>query len=126
MNMYMTSSNFKNPTIAMMLARAPKKYISGIKNNNSRKTTIKLMRGMELYSWGIGELGFMVCLKKNFMGAIIPGLVIGGPTLCWIRAWINFRSMPGSKRLTMKDNVRVPNTAIKEYAIFMVTSPKSR
>ncbi len=71
----------------------------------------------------MGELGLMVCLKKNLMGATTPGLVMGGPTLCCIRAWMNFRSIPGSKRLTMKATTRVPSTAIMEYVRFMVKSP---
>jgi hypothetical protein len=62
----------------------------------------------------------MVCLKKNLIGAIIPGLVMGGPTLCWILACMNFLSIPGKKRLTMKDTTRVPITAISEYIRSMV------
>jgi hypothetical protein len=41
-----------------------------------------LIRGRVLYNLGIGELGFIVSLKKNLIGAIIPALDIGGPTLC--------------------------------------------
>jgi hypothetical protein len=59
-------------------------------------------------------------LKKNFKGAMIPGLVMGGPTLCCILAWMNFLSMPGKKRLTMKATTRVPITDIREYIRSMV------
>lgn len=86
MNMYIISSTLSNPTMAMMLAKAGKMYIWGIKSNNMAATIIKLIKGSALYNLGIGEFGVMVCLKKNLIGAINPGLEIGGPTLCCILA----------------------------------------
>ncbi len=48
MNMYITSSTLRNPTMAMTLAKPLKKYIWGIKNSKSAKTIIKLMSGSAL------------------------------------------------------------------------------
>jgi hypothetical protein len=55
--------------------------------NNMNNTDKKLTIGSALYNLGIGEFGFIVSLKKNFRGAIIPALDIGGPTLCCILAY---------------------------------------
>ena len=43
---------------------------------------MKHMIGNALYNPGTGEEGFIFSLNKNLIGAIIPGLVTGGPILC--------------------------------------------
>jgi hypothetical protein len=116
----MISSTFRSPIIAMILEKAPKIYNWGIKAIKIHITMIRLIIGSALYSRGIGEFGVKVCLKKNLMGAINPGLDKGGPTLCWILAWMNFLSIPGSQILTANAMINVPITP--KIVIIMVVS----